>query len=156
MAISVQTAQYITQLGLLTYVDPSEGPAGPHGTVVYKLVPTSGWYNGQRFPYDVETDLKLQGYKTTSIEGVEYFLVPDDSATNVPGTISHYAQRTSVADLVNPPGGGVNRALEGVDYSAHTVAPDAVKKFVKDTDNWEDARKKSSEEDDRIKRQISD
>lgn len=154
MSLTPQTAQFLSQLGTLTYVDVSAGPTGPHGAVAYDLIPTSGWHQGQRFPHSVEVELAAQGFKKTTIEGVQYYLVPDEKSTNVPGTVSHYAQRTSVADLQNPPGGGVNRALENVDYSDHVAAPEAVKKYVKDTDNWEDARKKVSEEDERVRRQI--
>lgn len=152
MALSPATAQYISQLGLITYVDPSGGPAGPQGTVAFKLVPTGGWHQGQRFPHVVETELKGSGFKKTKVEGVEYFLVPDESS-NTPGLLSHYAQRTGVQDLQNPPGGGVNRALEVAD-SDNSVAPDAVRKYVKENDNWEEARKTQSEEDARVKRQV--
>lgn len=159
MALSAHVVQFVNQLGLLTFIDPSTGPQGPHGCSAFKLVPTSGWHNGQKIPHEVDLELKVQGYKKTSLEGVEYYLVPDDSSTNAPGTLSHYAQRTAVADLVNPPGGGVNRAAETFDeakgYAAHTVSPDAVKKYVKSTDNWEEARKAAEELNDRVKRQVS-
>lgn len=156
MALTAQTAQFITQLGLLTLVDPSQGPKGPEGTVAYKLVPTNCWYNSQPFPREVQNELKATGYDTFTNEGVEYWLVPDETSTNLPGTLSHYAQTTSAADLVNPPGGGVNRAAETIDTADHTVEAKAVSKYVKSTDNWDEAHKAVVEFNDRVTRQISD
>lgn len=156
MALSAPVYQYISQLGLMTYVDPSEGPKGPQGTVAYKLVPTSCWVASQPFPRDVEIELKAEKFKKFSLEGVEYWLVPDESSTNLPGTLSHYAQTTTSTDLENPPGGGVNRAagtFKKKDAEA-TTDPEAVSKYVKDTDNWDNAIESEKEFNDRVKRQV--
>lgn len=157
MALSATTFQYIAQLGLLTYVDPSQGPKGPQGTVAYKLVPTNCWHGGNPFPRDVQVELKAEKFKKYSLEGVEYWLVPDEGSTNLPGNLSHYAQTTTDTDLVNPPGGGVNRAAEtfkGKNVSKVATDPEAVSKYVKSTDNWDDAVEKEDEFNARVKRQV--
>lgn len=158
MALSVQTVQFISQLGLLTFVDPSQGPKGPEGTVAYKLVPKNCWYGGSPFPYEVSQELKHAGFDIFVNEGVEYWMVPDATSTNLPGKLSHYAQTTSVHDIVNPPGGGVNRAAETLAEdrggAEHVVEAGAVSKYVKVTDNWEAARVRANELNDRVKRQI--
>lgn len=156
MALSAPVYQYIAQLGLMTYVDPSQGPKGPQGTVAYKLVPTSCWHGSQPFPRDVVAELKAEKFKKYSLEGVEYWLVPDEGSTNLPGLLSHYAQTTTDTDLQNPPGGGVNRAAETFtkkDADA-TTDPEAVSKYVKSTDNWDAAVETEKEFNDRVKRQV--
>lgn len=158
MALTPQTVQFITQLGLLTFVDPSQGPKGPHGTVAYKLVPKNCWYNSHPFPHEVSVELKAEGFSTFTNEGVDYWMVPDTASTNLPGKLSHYAQTTSVNDVINPPGGGVNRAAETLQEDRggadHVVEAGAVSKYVKVTDNWEAARQQANELNDRVKRQI--
>ena len=155
MALSAGAMQYIGQLGVQRLVDASTGPAGPHGVTAHWLVPAGGWHNSQRFPHEFQEELEGEKFEKTSIEGIEYFLVPEVS-TNLPGRLSHYAQTTGVADLANPPGGGVNRVRETLEVTADaTVAPDAVKKYVEDNDAYEEARKKQSEEDDRLARQVT-
>lgn len=147
MALTPQTYQFINQLGVLRLVDPSNGPDGPHSTQAFWLVPAGGWHNGQRFPHDVVEDLNAQNYEKTEVEGLQYFLVPEESS-NLPGRLSHYAQLTGVAELQNPSGGGVNRVRETLEnYTAATVAPEAVGKYVEDNDSWEEARKKQSDSD---------
>lgn len=154
MAINPVTYQFISQLGVLRLIDASTGPEGPHGVTSSWLVPASGWHNGQRFPHDVQVDLEGAGLEKTTVEGLEYFLIPEESS-NLPGRLSHYAQLTGTADLANPPGGGVNRARETFENTAEaTVAPEAVAKYVKDNDTWEEARKNKSEEDARVERQV--
>lgn len=154
MALSPQTYQYISQLGVQRVVDASTGPAGPSGVSASLLVPTGGWHNGQRFPHAVEEDLKAAKLSKTTVEGVEYFLVPEVSS-NLPGRLSHYAQTTGVADLANPPGGGVNRVRETLEQTADTTtSPDDVADFVKENDSFEEARQKVSDEDARVARQV--
>jgi len=153
--ISPKSYQHLTQLGLSRLIDASAGPAGPRGVVAFHLVPTGGYHNGQRLPHDVHEDLKAQSYDTRTIEGVEYYLIPEVS-TNLPGQLSHYAQLTGVAELRNPPSGGVNRVRETLaDYSDATVAPEAVSKYVDDNDAYEEARKKQSEEDDLLAHNVN-
>jgi hypothetical protein len=154
--LSPQTYQFVNQLGVTRYIDASTGPDGPHGVTSYWLVPSGGYHNGTRFPHDVVEDLKGQSYDTRTIEGVEYYLVPEESS-NLPGRLSHYAQLTGVAELQNPPSGGVNRVRETLEDTAEaTVAPDAVEKYVEDNDAAEEARKKSSVEDERLARAVSE
>lgn len=155
MALESNTYRYIGQVGFQRLIDVRTGPDGAQGTTSSWLVPTSGYVNGERFPHDVSEDLKGQSYDKVTQEGVEYYKVPEESS-NTPGLLSHYAQRTGVAELENPPGGGVNRAAETfVDNSASaSVAPDEVEKYVKDHDSFEDARKKQSEKDSQVARQV--
>lgn len=165
MALSANVAQFISQLGLLTLVDPSQGPKGPHGTVAYKLVPENCWINHQPFPHEVQTELRAQNYSTYELEGVSYFLVPDETSTNLPGKLAHYATTTAATDLLNPPGGGVNRTAETfVGKNAKTTTrnaavvgddqADAVSKYVKSTDNYDEATDRRVELDARVRRQI--
>lgn len=154
MALSPNTYQYITQLGLLRKVDASTGPEGPEGVTAFLLVPANGYHNGDRLPYDVTQELAGEGYDHAEVDGVKYYLVPEES-TNLPGRLAHYAQKTGVAELANPPGGGVNRVRETLaDTAGATVAPDEVAKYVGDNDSYEEARKKQSEEDARVARQV--
>lgn len=155
MAISPNTNLYISQLGLLREIDASTGPEGPHGVTAYWLVPTNGYHNGERFPHEVSEELKDANYDTDVYDGIEYYKVPEESS-NLPGRLSHYAQLTGVAELQNPPGGGVNRVAETLENTAEaTVAPDAVSKFVADNDSFEEARKKQSAENERVTRQVT-
>lgn len=158
IAISPQTDQYLNQISTLRYIDASTGPDGPQGVVSYWLVPANGYnnYTGERFPHNVAEDLANQDHKKTTLDGVEYYLVPEVS-TNTPGRLSHYAQLTGEADLQNPPGGGVNRARETfIDNSASaTVHPEGVRKYVDEVDSWEEARKKKTEEEERVVRQVN-
>lgn len=145
MALSAQSYQFISQLGVCRLIDASTGPEGPHGVTSSLLVPANGWHNGHRFPHDVQVDLEAQGFDKTVQEGIEYFLVPEES-TNLPGRLSHYAQATGVADLENPPGGGVNRVRETLENTAAaTVDPDGVAKYVAENDSYEEARTKASQ-----------
>lgn len=153
--ISPKSYQHLTQLGLQRLIDASTGPEGPRGVTSYHLVPTNGYHNGQRLPHDVHEDLKAQDYEKRDLDGVEFFLIPEVS-TNLPGLLSHYAQRTGVAELRNPPSGGVNRVRETlVDYPHATVAPDAVAKYVEDNDAYEEARKKATEQDELLAHNIN-
>jgi hypothetical protein len=157
MALSAPAYQYIAQLGLLTFVDPSKGPKGPQGTVAYKLVPTSCWIGSQPLPRDVKLELEAEKCKTYTLEGVEYWMLPEEGSTNLPGELSHYAQTTLPSDLVNPPGGGVNRASEtfvGKNAGDATVDPEAVSKYVKSADNREEAQKTEDAKNARISRQV--
>lgn len=155
MALTAASYQYLSQLGVQRLINTGDGPAGPNGVTSNWLVPAGGWSNGQRFPHEFQTDLEDQSFDKVTIEGVEYFLVPETS-TNLPGRIAHYAQTTGVAELQNPPGGGVNRVRETLALSSdHTVAPEAVAKYIEDNDAYEEARKKSTLEDERLARQIS-
>jgi hypothetical protein len=155
MAINPVTYQYVSQLGLQRLIDVSTGPDGPHGVTAFWLVPAGGWHNNQRFPHDIDEDLGGAGLTKTTVEGQEYYLVPEESS-NLPGRLSHYAQLTGVAELANPPGNGVNRVRATLENTAEaTVAPDAVAKYVEDNDSWEEARKKVSDEDARTARQVS-
>lgn len=156
MALSAQTYQYVNQLGLTRLIDAGSGPDGPHGVTSYWLAPVGEWHNGQRIPHTVFEDLGSQNFDKTTVEGVEYYLVPEESS-NLPGRLAHYAQLTGHAELANPPAGGVNRVRETFvkNSSKATVAPDTVEKYVKDNDSFEEARKKSTEEDDRVSRQVS-
>lgn len=144
MALSANVYQWISQQGLLRFIDASSGPAGPTNVLSFWLVPALGYINGQRVPHDHQVELEAQGFDKTVVEGLEYFLVPEES-TNLPGLLSHYAGRTGVADLANAPGGGVNRVRGDIDV-ANTVAPDAVAKYVEDNDSYEEARTKTTEE----------
>lgn len=154
MALSAASYQFISQQGLNRLIDPSGDPSGPRNTVSYWLVPANGYINGQRVPHDVNEDLGGQNYDKTTVEGVEYFLILEESS-NTPGLLSHYAQKTGVADLQNPLG-GVNRVRETLQNTAQaTVAPDAVAKYVDENDAWEEARTKASEEDQRVGRQVT-
>jgi len=155
MALSPSTYQFVTQLGPLRYIDASTGPDGPHGVTSYWLVPSGGWHNGQRFPHTVQQELEGEKFNKETIEGVEYFLIPE-SSTNTPGRLSHYAQLTGVAELQNPSGGGVNRVRETLENTAEaTVAPDEVSKYVKENDSYEEARKKQSQADAQLASAIS-
>lgn len=155
MALEPTTYQFITNLGVTRLIDASTGPDGPQGVTAYFLVPANGWYNGHRFPHDVEEDLGNAKLEKATFEGLDYYLIPEESS-NLPGRLSHYAQLTGVAELQNPPGGGVNRVRETLENTAKaTVAPDQVEEFVKDNDSWEEARTKKSEQDERVDRQIS-
>lgn len=155
ISISSATYQFLNQQPLLRFVDASHGPDGPQGTQSFWLVPTNGYFNGQRAPHTVKVELDAGGYDKTTLEGIEYFLVPEES-TNTPGLLSHYAQRTGVADLQNPPGGGVNRVLETFENvtTSATAAPGTVEKYVADNDNFEQARVKASTEDEIIDRAV--
>lgn len=155
MALEPNTYRYIGQLGLLRQVDVSTGPEGAQGVTACWLVPVSGYHNSERFPHVVSEDLKKQNYDKATLEGVEYYKVPEESS-NLPGLLSHYAQRTGVAELENPPGGGVNRAAEtfAENSASATVAPDAVSKYVEDNDNFEEARKKASQQEEQVARQV--
>lgn len=152
IALEPSTYQYINQLGLTRQISATS----PSSVESHWLVPANGWHNSQRLPYVVAEDLKAQGYEKTVVEGIEYYKVPEES-TNLPGLLSHYAQRTGVAELQNPPGGGANRVVETLANGEHgvTVAPDAVKKYVDSTDPYEEARKKASEEEKRVSRQVT-
>lgn len=158
MALSPNSNHFVTSRIAMRLVDPSGGPAGPNQTVSYWLVPTNGYFGTERVPHTVQEELQGEKYDTTTVEGQEYWLVPE-SSTNTPGLLSHYAQRTGVADLVNPPGGGVNRARETFDLvkKGHesTVAPDAVDKYVQDNDSFEERRRNQDEETARINRAVS-
>lgn len=150
MALYPESYQYISQLGVMRLIDATTGPDGPLGVTAYWLVPSGGWNNGQRFPHDVQADLEDQGFETRTFEGIEYFLVPEESS-NLPGRLSHYAQLTGVAELQNPSGGGVNRVRETLEpTAAATVDPEGVEKFVSDNDSWEEARQKRSAEDETL------
>lgn len=156
MALPASTYQFLNQQAFLRLVDPSAGPDGPHGTVAFWLVPTGGYFAGQRAPHQVTEDLKAESYDTQVIEGVEYYLVPEES-TNLPGRLSHYAQLTGVAELQNPSGGGVNRVRETFTLTTAkaTVAPDAVAKYVEDNDSWEEARQKQAAQDAQVDRAVN-
>lgn len=152
MALSANTYQYIRQLGLTREISADRADS----VVSNWLVPANGWHNSQRLPHAVAEDLANASFEKTVVEGIEYYKVPEES-TNLPGLLSHYAQRTGVAELQNPPGGGVNRVPETFANGGHaaTVAPDAVQKYVSETDNYEEARKKVSEEEARVQRQVT-
>lgn len=156
MALRPETYQFISQLGLIREIDATTGPAGPNGVTAYWLVPTNGWFNGSRFSNDVETDLSDGKFDKTSLEGLEYYRIPEESS-NLPGRLSHYAQLTGLAELQNPPGGGVNRVVETFDGNASevTVAPESVSKFVDETDSFEEQRKHQSAENQRLLRQVT-
>lgn len=155
ISLTPNTYRYIGQLGLLRKIDASTGPEGPHGVTSYWLVPSNGYHGSERFSNEVVEDLDNGKFDKASVEGIEYYLVPEESS-NLPGRLSHYAQLTGVAELQNPPGGGVNRVLETLEDTAEaTVAPDAVAKYVEDNDSYEEARNKVSAEDDRVNRQIT-
>lgn len=157
MALSDQSVQYLNSLPFLREIDASAGPAGPTGVVAYTLVPSNGWLGSQRFPHDVNEELAAEGYDTTSVEGIDYYRVPEVS-NNLPGRLSEYAQRTGVAELQNPPSGGVNPVAStfAKDGSASASAdPEGVKKYVADNDNVEDARKKDTEHNLRVERQVT-
>lgn len=148
MALTAATYQYVLQLGVTRLIDTTSGGPGPNGVTSSLLVGANGYHNGTRLPHEVQEDLLAQGFDKTLSEGVEYFLVPE-FASNLPGRISHYAERTGVADLQNPPGGGVNRARETFEAdAAATIDPQGVAKFVQDNDTFEEARTKSTEEAD--------
>lgn len=152
--LSSATFQSLSQLGATRLVDPSTGPDGPHGTVVYLLVGANGWHNGTRLTHEVNEDLQKAGFEKQTVEGVEYFLVPE-SASNVPGRLSHYAQTTGVADLQNPPGGGVNAARQHATTPAVTVDPEGVNKFVGDAkDAFDEARDERLRTDEQVQQAI--
>lgn len=154
MALSTSTVQWISQLGCMRLVDPSTGPEGPHGVTSHWLVPAGGWHNGNRFPHAIEEELKAAKLEKTTQEGVEYYLV-EEVSSNLPGRLSHYAQLTGVADLANPPGGGVNRARETLENTSEaTVAPEAVAKYVDNNDSYEEARKKATEDEELVNRAV--
>lgn len=156
MAITSQTYQFLNQQNLTRLIDVSGDVEGPKGTVSYWLVPSNGYINGQRVPHAADTELQDAGFDKTTVEGLEYYLVPEESS-NTPGLLSHYAQRTGPNDLANP-NGGINRVREsfgGKAESAVTVAPEAVAKYVDDNDAYEEARKKASAEDERVTRQVT-
>lgn len=155
MALNSVSYQFLSQQGLTRLIDASTGPEGPSGVTSHWLVPANGYVAAQRVPHDVQTDLEDQSYEKTTVEGVEYFLVPEESS-NLPGRLSHYAQLTGVAELQNPLGGGVNRVRETLLNTAEaTVAPEAVEKYLDDNDAFEEARKKKSEEDAIVERQVT-
>lgn len=138
--LSSATYQYISQLGATRLIDVSAGPEGPNGVTSSLLIGANGWHNGARLPHEVVEDLDGAAFNKQTVEGIEYFLVPEVSS-NLPGRLSEYAQRTGVADLQNPPGGGVNAARQHVNTAEATVAPEAVSSWVEDTkDAWDEAR----------------
>lgn len=146
------TYQFFTQQALQRVIDPTQDPtSGPHGVVSYWLIPANGYVNGQRLPHAVAEDLKNAGFTTYTQEGVEYYLVPEASS-NTPGRLSHYAQTTGVAELQNPPGGGVNRVREtfNSENTVGSVAPEAVAKYVEQNDAFEEARTKQSAVDEQL------
>lgn len=150
-----KTYQHLTQMGVSRLIDASGGRPGPHSVVAYHLVPANGYHNGQRLPHDVHEDLKAQSYETRTIEGIEYYLIPEVS-TNLPGTLSHYAQRTGVAELQNPPSGGVNRVRETLaDYADATADPEGVAKYVADNDAFEEARKKKTAQEEQVTKAVN-
>lgn len=155
MALSPNSVRYIGQLGFLRHVDATTGPDGAQGTTSNWLVPTSGYHNTERFPHSVAEELKGENFEKVTLEGVEYYKVPEESS-NLPGLLSHYAQRTGVAELQNPPGGGVNRVAEtfAENSSKATVAPEAVEKYVDENDNFEEARKKESAQDKQVAKAV--
>lgn len=154
--LSAQTVQYLSGFPFIREIDPSSGPSGPNGVTSYWLVPTSGWSGDVRFPYDVSEDLKSQSYNKVTVDGIEYYRVPEESS-NLPGRLSEYAQRTGVAELQNPPSGGVNRVAEGLEKTADaTVDPEGVSKFVEENDNWEEARKTQNDLDAQVERQVTE
>lgn len=155
MSLNAQSLQYLAGLPFVRKIDVSTGPTGPNGVTAAWLIPTSGWVGDQRFPYDVSEDLNGQSYDKETVDGIEYYLVPEDDSSNLPGKLSEYAQRTGVAELQNPPGGGVNRVAEGLENADATVDPDGVAKYADENDNWEDARKEQNEQDARVERQVS-
>ena len=90
MALSAQTALFLSQLGqILTLIENTS-----EGAVAYKLIPASFYHNGQEFPYEVREELKASGLRRVKEEGLEYYLVPEKSASNSNGKLSHYAQQT--------------------------------------------------------------
>jgi hypothetical protein len=144
--LTAATYQFISQSGTTRLIDATNGVPGPRGTVSFLLVGSNGYHNGTRLPHEVDEDLKNAGFEETTVEGIDYYLVPE-YATNVPGILAHYAQQTGVADLQNPPGGGVNTARGTLEATADaSVDPEGVSKFVQDNDSWEEARTKRSEE----------
>lgn len=148
--LSTATYQHLSQIGTLRLIDASAGPEGPNGVVSYLLVGANGWHNGSRLPHEVAEDLGNAGFNKQTVEGIEYFLVPEVSS-NLPGRLSHYAQLTGVADLQNPPGGGVNPVRQHVNTAEATVAPEAVSKWVEDSkDAWDEAREERLDRDQQV------
>lgn len=156
MALLPESYQYLSQMGVQRLIDASTGPEGSRGVTAHWLVPTGEWHNGQRLQFNFVEDLKKQKFDKTMVEGVEYFLVPEESS-NLPGRIAHYAQTTGVAELQNPPGGGVNRVRETLLNTAEaTVAPDAVAKYVEENDAFEEERKRKSALDEQLASAVAD
>lgn len=126
MALSSQSALFVSQLGgIITEVE-DEG----NGTRSYKLVPTTCYHQGQRFPFQVEQELKASGLRLKTIEGLDYFMVPDLVSVNALGKISHYAQRTPGAKSDNY---RTEPVQDSSPVSIRRVAqesPDAVKRYI--------------------------
>lgn len=85
MALPASVRQWLAQQGgLVTYVDiETNGRA-----VAYKLVPCSHYHNHQKFPIEVERALRFEAFRVTKNEGLEYYLVPDETSINSVGTVS--------------------------------------------------------------------
>lgn len=158
MALTNSTYQFIEQLGPLTLVDATAGPDGPTGVIAFYLVGANGYHNATRLPHEVVDDLNSQGFDKKVIEGIEYLLVPK-TASNLPGRLSYYAQTTGVADLQNPPGGGVNALREQLKgtTATNTNDPEGVAKFVEDAEEaWDEAKRVRDEENAIIDRAVND
>ena len=86
--LSASTMQYLNQLGgLVTFVDIEDTGRA----VAYKLVPCTHYHDHKKFPHEVERELRAESFRTTVIEGLEYYLVPE-TTTNAVGTVAQYVQ----------------------------------------------------------------
>ena len=88
MTLSAHSMQYLNQQGgMLTHVEIEDNGQAR----AYKLVPTTHWHNGNKFPYEVEKDLRRESFRETTIQGLNYYLVPE-STTNAVGRVTPYAR----------------------------------------------------------------
>jgi len=86
--LSANSMQYLNQLGgLLTFVDIEDTGRA----VAYKMVPCSHWHQSNQFPHEVQKELRAQTFRTTKVEGLEYYLIPE-TTTNAVGTVTQYVQ----------------------------------------------------------------
>lgn len=87
MTLSAHSMQYLNQQGgLLTFVEIDDSGVAN----AYKLVPVTCWHNSQKFPHDIEKDIRNEGFRRVTKEGLEYFLVPE-TTTNAQGRVAQYA-----------------------------------------------------------------
>ena len=94
--LTAHSMQYLNQLGgLNTHVDISDNGVAK----AYKLVPCSHYHNGNAFPHDIVMDLQKESHKTTTIEGLQYYLIPE-TTINAEGTVTQYVQPEPAPNLV--------------------------------------------------------
>ena len=80
----------------------------------YLLVPANCYYDGQRFPHDIEQELLASDYPIVRHEGLEFFKIPNLTSTNAVSPALLRPQASSTAAL--------NEEAESI--------PEAVKRYI--------------------------